>query len=155
MNEITWLSHGGPGSGRYPKGSGKKKEIRKNVKRLNKLAVNYQLKRHEYSQHFGNASRIAFKLNTKDLSIKKGTRLEKKFMKEVDKQEEIKSQALNMSKEYDRIEKYLKEKMNVKLMSIQSTAIRPNIVTPWYGDMAIIPYKKVKVVKKIQPWAKN
>ena len=24
MNEITWLSHGGPGSGRYPKGSGKK-----------------------------------------------------------------------------------------------------------------------------------
>ena len=29
MNEITWLSHGGPGSGRYPKGSGKKNEIRK------------------------------------------------------------------------------------------------------------------------------
>ena len=25
MNEITWLSHGGPGSGRYPKGSGKKR----------------------------------------------------------------------------------------------------------------------------------
>lgn len=32
MNNIAWLSHGGPGSGRYPKGSGeknKKKEIRK------------------------------------------------------------------------------------------------------------------------------
>lgn len=29
MNEIVWLSHGGPGSGRYPKGSGKKNEIRK------------------------------------------------------------------------------------------------------------------------------
>lgn len=24
MNDIIWLSHGGPGSGRYPKGSGKK-----------------------------------------------------------------------------------------------------------------------------------
>lgn len=23
MNNITWLAHGGPGSGRYPKGSGK------------------------------------------------------------------------------------------------------------------------------------
>lgn len=27
--EMVWLSHGGPGSGRYPKGSGKKNEIRK------------------------------------------------------------------------------------------------------------------------------
>lgn len=24
MNEIVWIAHGGPGSGRYPKGSGKK-----------------------------------------------------------------------------------------------------------------------------------
>lgn len=30
--EITWLSHGGPGSGRYPKGSGKKY-----LKKSNKL----------------------------------------------------------------------------------------------------------------------
>lgn len=29
MNEITWLSHGGPGSGRYPKGSGEKNRIKK------------------------------------------------------------------------------------------------------------------------------
>ena len=28
MNNITWLSHGGPGSGRYPKGSGKKNKFR-------------------------------------------------------------------------------------------------------------------------------
>lgn len=34
MNEITWLSHGGPGSGRYPKGSGKKylKSNRKKIR---------------------------------------------------------------------------------------------------------------------------
>ena len=35
MNEITWLSHGGPGSGRYPKGSGKKYK-RQQRKRLKK-----------------------------------------------------------------------------------------------------------------------
>ena len=44
MNEITWLSHGGPGSGRYPKGSGKKytkrkkKELKQKVKELNQIA---------------------------------------------------------------------------------------------------------------------
>ena len=38
-DEIIWLSHGGPGSGRYPKGSGKKyekKELKRKVKSLNK-----------------------------------------------------------------------------------------------------------------------
>ena len=36
MNEITWLSHGGPGSGRYPKGSGK--NPRGAYKKLKKIA---------------------------------------------------------------------------------------------------------------------
>lgn len=31
MNEIVWLSHGGPGSGRYPKGSGKNPRSGKNI----------------------------------------------------------------------------------------------------------------------------
>ena len=154
MNEIVWLSHGGPGSGRYPKGSGKK-YVKKQVKKLNKLAADYQYKKFEYNTHFGNASKIAFKLNTEDLPYKKGKRLEKRFIREENKQDEIKSQLQNMSKEYDRIAKHLREKMGVKLMSVQATAARPNFVNPWLGDIAVFPYKKVKVVKKIQPWANN
>lgn len=154
MNEIAWLSHGGPGSGRYPKGSGKK-YIKKQVKKLNKLAIDYQFKKNEYNTHYGKASKIAFKLNTKDLPYKKGKRLEKRFISEENKQDEIKNQLQNMSKEYDRISKHLREKMDVKLMSVQATAVRPNIISPWFGDIAIVPYKKVKIVKKIQPWANN
>lgn len=154
MNEIVWLSHGGPGSGRYPKGSGKK-YIKKQVKKLNKLSADYQYKKHEYNAHFGTASKIAFKLNTKDLPYKKGKRLEKQFIKEENKQDEIKNQLQNMSKEYDRIAKHLREKMDVKLMSVQATAVRPNFIKPWLGDMVAFPYKKVKIVKKIQPWANN
>ena len=154
MEGITFIAHGGPGSGRYPKGSGKK-YVKKQVKKLNNLAIDYQIKKYQYNNHFRNASRIAFKLNTKDLSYKKGSRLEKRFMQETDKQYEIKKQAQDMSNEYDKIIKHLREKMGVKLMSIAATAVRPNIITPWYGDISIIPYKKVKVVKKIQPWVNN
>lgn len=154
MNEIIWLSHGGPGSGRYPKGSGKK-YIKKQVKKLNKLSANYQFKKHKYNMHYGKASKIAFKLNTKDLPYKKGKRLEKRFIKEENKQDEIKNQLQNMSKEYDRIAKHLREKMGVKLMSIQATAVRPNIIAPWFWEIATVPYKKVKIVKKIHPWVNN
>ena len=41
MNEITWLSHGGPGSGRYPKGSGEKNRIKK---MLNNFFYDYPMK---------------------------------------------------------------------------------------------------------------
>ena len=42
MNEIVWLSHGGPGSGRYPKGSGEnpRSEIRKKNKIMEKRIRN-------------------------------------------------------------------------------------------------------------------
>lgn len=152
MEGITFIAHGGPGSGRYPKGSGKK-YVKKQVKKLNNLAIDYQIKKYEYDTYFRKASKTAFKLNTKDLSYKKGSQLEKQFKRDSNKQDEIKKQAQEMSKEYDRIIKHLREKMDVKLMSMSATAVRPNVITPWYGNMLVIPYKKVKVVKKIQPWA--
>ena len=87
MNEIVWLSHGGPGSGRYPKGSGKKykkqqkKRVNKELKELNKI----QLKR----------SRVYTDLKfTKDRNdyaklikidndlIKKGNNIRKKILSE-------------------------------------------------------------------------
>lgn len=46
MNEIIWLAHGGPGSGRYPKGSGKNpkgvyKTLKKSIRKDKGVFINY------------------------------------------------------------------------------------------------------------------
>lgn len=62
MNEIVWLSHGGPGSGRYPKGSGenpyqhvswrKRRKIRKEQEEINKRIGKSKLDEYINSKEF-------------------------------------------------------------------------------------------------------
>lgn len=68
MNEITWLSHGGPGSGRYPKGSGENPRSEKvfisgSSKTQNKKSPYYRRKlprpfRKQIKSHLKNKDKI-------------------------------------------------------------------------------------------------
>lgn len=70
MENIVWLAHGGPGSGRYPKGSGKKyekKQLKKKVKTLNKVEKE---RARTYSQYLtSNSDKERKELHKKDLAL--------------------------------------------------------------------------------------
>lgn len=87
MNEITWLSHGGPGSGRYPKGSGKKykkqqrKRLKKQVKELN--AIEKERTRAYLDLKFTTDKNEYIRLDKIDRDlIKKGNNLKEKILSE-------------------------------------------------------------------------
>ena len=70
MDNIIWLSHGGPGSGRYPKGSGKKyekKELKRKVKTLNKVEKERARNYNKYLTTKSNSERE--KLHKKDIAL--------------------------------------------------------------------------------------
>ena len=149
MNEITWLSHGGPGSGRYPKGSGKKY-----LKKLNRYSrgytrANYHMIKNrnnaiEYRDWAGNYRQRGntWRANRKNKAAVK-YQIESDRLAKVMKADQ---------KTINSIAKRLNTSMNTPLKTVQRSTIvdaRPIIMPPFYGATIVTSkYTKYKVDKK-------
>lgn len=120
--DIIWLSHGGPGSGRYPKGSGEhpRGELRKNMRKLKRAIRSYGRKniKYKYAESlqtrtiFNDRSALSNKISKK-ISNKLYWPLEKKAIDLADK-------ATDAKYKIDDIQKMIEKKYNVKISYISS-----------------------------------
>lgn len=149
MNEITWLAHGGPGSGRYPKGSGKKY-----LKKLNRYSRGYT--RSHYHMIKNRDKAIGYR-EWADSYRQSGNKrqLNKKSQAAIKYQIESDRLAKVMKadqKTINSIAKRLTTSMNVPLKTVQRGTIvdaRPIIMPPFYGATVVTSkYTKYKVDKK-------
>ena len=149
MNEITWLSHGGPGSGRYPKGSGKKY-----LKKLNRYSRGYTRAHYHMIKNRDKATGYSEWANSYRRSGNK-RQLNKKSKAAIKYQMESDRLAKVMKadqKTIDSIAKRLATSMNVPLKTVQRSTIvdaKPIIMPPFYGATVVTSkYTKYKIDKK-------
>lgn len=149
MNEIVWLSHGGPGSGRYPKGSGKKY-----LKKLNRYSRGYTRAYYHMIKNRDNAIGYrewadSYRRRGNKRQYNKKSKAAIKYQMKSDKLAEVMKAD---QKTIDSIAKRLNKSMNVPLKTVQRrTAVdaRPIIMPPVFGATVVTSkYTKYKVDKK-------
>ena len=149
MNEITWLSHGGPGSGRYPKGSGKKY-----LKKLNRYSRGYTRAHYHMIKNRDNAIGYrewadSYRRSGNKRQYNKKSKAAIKYQMKSDRLAEVMKAD---QKTIDSIAKRLATSMNVPLKTIQHRTVvdaRPIIMPPVFGaTMVTSEYTKYKVDKK-------
>ena len=111
MNEIVWLAHGGPGSGRYPKGSGKVKLIKKTGS-IAKNTIGFNYNRTKYNRVTKKSSKISYKLNTKKFSIKKQEKLISRFLNNEQKLSDLRMKMSSKRSKIANAEKYINNILN-------------------------------------------
>lgn len=149
MNEIVWLSHGGPGSGRYPKGSGKKY-----LKKLNRYSRGYTRAHYHMIKNRDNAIGYrewadSYRRSGNKRQYNKKSRAAIKYQIESDRLAKV----MNADqKTIESIAKRLNKSMNVPLKTIQRKTVvdaKPIIMPPVFGaTMVTSEYTKYKVDKK-------
>ena len=117
MSEITWLSHGGPGSGRYPKGSGKnpRSEIRKKIRASNKIRKKNAVNMYYINKKEGRIERTQYKIKKYKYKGKDPTKL-KKY--EEGLQSDLKKMiaySIDNVKRYKEIDNFIKKELNIRL----------------------------------------
>ena len=170
MNEIAWLSHGGPGSGRYPKGSGKnpRSEIRKKIRASNKIrkknAVNTYyinivlnwLTSININKKEGRIERTQYKIKKYKYKGKDPTKLKKYEEGLQSDLKKMKAYSVDNVKRYKEIDNFIKKEFNIPLREVRRqkiTGIKPAILLDT-GNMLVAgvspawqQYKKVKKSK--------
>lgn len=149
MNEITWLSHGGPGSGRYPKGSGKKY-----IKKLNRYSRGYTRAQYHMIKNRDKATGYrewadSYRRSGNKHQLNKKSQAAKKYQIESDRLAKVMKAD---QKTIDSIAKRLTKSMNVPLKTVQRSTVvdaRPIIMPPFYGATVVTSkYTKYKIDKK-------
>ena len=156
MNDIVWLSHGGPGSGRYPKGSGenprseirkKNKAIRSELHTLNKYGrhkarLDYaRIQTHQYMQDLKTKPvRTVLKgITYRGVDVVSRMRYRTQGKEKLDAQAKAKQKKINDAK------KFIESNYNVTLRTVR----RPTVVG---ASFRVIPYletlPKVRVYDK-------
>ena len=154
--EIVWLSHGGPGSGRYPKGSGKKNEIRKkyldlhasgskeleNIGVYTKRHANYAAKvESKYGKDLLKAKGINISNTINGTRFAKRPRAYGKFLKEYDISEE-------KEKELKRLNKLSKEEHAYGPGLYRDQKSIQSIIEDAYGEGPSLNGKWVNITPK-------
>ena len=155
MNEIVWLSHGGPGSGRYPKGSGKKY-----LKTANRYSRGYTRANYHRLKNQRKADRHNKLADWYETHMHERHSYERKAQKETAEQLKYQTKADNLSqimqadqKKIDSIKTRLTKSMNVPLKTVQRSTVvdgYPIIIPPIFfgGSVTTAKYTKYKVDKK-------
>lgn len=158
MNEITWLSHGGPGSGRYPKGSGKnpRSEIRKKIRASNKIRKKNAVNTYYINKKEGRIERTQYKIKKYKYKGKDPTKLKKYEEGLQSDLKKMKAYSIDNVKRYKEIDNFIKKEFNIPLREVRRqkiTGIKPAIILDT-GNMLTIgvspawqQYKKVKKSK--------
>ena len=149
MNETTWLSHGGPGSGRYPKGSGKTY-----LKKLNRYSRGYTRAHYHMIKNRDNATGYrewadSYRRSGNKRQYNKKSRAAINYRIESDRLAKVMKAD---QKTIDSIAKRLATSMDVPLKTVQRSTIvdaRPIIMPPFFGAKVVTSkYTKYKVDKK-------
>ena len=149
MNEITWLSHGGPGSGRYPKGSGKKY-----LRTLNRYSRGHTRAHYHMIKNRDKAISFrewadSYRQSGNKRQYNKKSQAAMKYQMESDRLAKVMKAD---QKTIDSIAKRLATSMNVPLKTVQRSTIvdaKPIIMPPFYGATVVTSkYTKYKVDKK-------
>jgi hypothetical protein len=158
MNEITWLSHGGPGSGRYPKGSGKnpRSEIRKKIRASNKIRKKNAVNTYYINKKEGRIERTQYKIKKYKYKGKDPTKLKKYEEGLQSDLKKMKAYSVDNVKRYKEIDNFIKKEFNIPLREVRRqkiTGIKPAILLDT-GNMLVAgvspawqQYKKVKKSK--------
>lgn len=155
MNEIIWLSHGGPGSGRYPKGSGKKY-----LKTANRYSRGYTRANYHRLKNQRKADRHNKLADWYETHMHERHSYERKAQKETAQQLKYQTKADNLSqimqadqKKIDSIKNRLTKSMNIPLKTVQRKTVvdgYPVIIPPVFFGASVTKaqYTKYKVDKK-------
>ena len=155
MNEIAWLSHGGPGSGRYPKGSGKnpRSEIRKKIRASNKIRKKNAVNTYYINKKEGRIERTQYKIKKYKYKGKDPTKLKKYEEGLQSDLKKMKAYSVDNVKRYKEIDNFIKKEFNIPLREVRRqkiTGIKPAILLDT-GNMLVAgvspawqQYKKVK-----------
>lgn len=158
MSEITWLSHGGPGSGRYPKGSGKnpRSEIRKKIRASNKIRKKNAVNIYYINKKEGRIERTQYKIKKYKYKGKDPTKLKKYEEGLQSDLKKMKAYSADNVKRYKEIDNFIKKEFNIPLREVRRqklTGIKPAILLDT-GNMLVAgvspawqQYKKVKKSK--------
>lgn len=158
MSEIAWLSHGGPGSGRYPKGSGKnpRSEIRKKIRASNKIRKKNAVNTYYINKKEGRIERTQYKIKKYKYKGKDPTKLKKYEEGLQSDLKKMKAYSVDNVKRYKEIDNFIKKEFNIPLREVRRqkiTGIKPAIILDT-GNMLTIgvspawqQYKKVKKSK--------
>ena len=158
MNEIAWLSHGGPGSGRYPKGSGKnpRSEIRKKIRASNKIRKKNAVNTYYINKKEGRIERTQYKIKKYKYKGKDPTKLKKYEEGLQSDLKKMKAYSVDNVKRYKEIDNFIKKEFNIPLREVRRqkiTGIKPAILLDT-GNMLVAgvspawqQYKKVKKSK--------
>ena len=152
--EITWLSHGGPGSGRYPKGSGE--HPKGEIKRLNRLSRGYtRANYHRYKNENKSNSQSAKAIKFQNLGIsynsKKAKALKKKMKYDL-KVSEMKNVMESDAKQINEIKAKINNKMGIPLKTVKRSTVVDGYAVPLgpfiIGRITTSKYDKYKINKK-------
>ena len=158
MSEIIWLSHGGPGSGRYPKGSGKnpRSEIRKKIRASNKIRKKNAVNTYYINKKEGRIERMQYKIKKYKYKGKDPTKLKKYEEGLQSDLKKMKAYSVDNVKRYKEIDNFIKKEFNIHLREVRRqkiTGIKPAILLDT-GNMLVAgvspawqQYKKVKKSK--------
>ena len=158
MNEIAWLSHGGPGSGRYPKGSGKnpRSEIRKKIRASNKIRKKNAVNTYYINKKEGRIERTQYKIKKYKYKGKDPTKLKKYEEGLQSDLKKMKAYSADNVKRYKEIDNFIKKEFSIPLREVRRqklTGIKPAILLDT-GNMLVAgvspawqQYKKVKKSK--------
>ena len=151
--EITWLSHGGPGSGRYPKGSGKKNLSLHGLNKLSKRAARIDHKVNKKENKYNKLVDKYQKAKNKG-NINRSQKFESKAWKTMGKllsgdlytkQKEAQQKVLNGRKI---VEKHLNTSLRIVKGKIVTSVVPYLLPGPILGvHINTIPYAKFKKVK--------
>lgn len=155
MNEITWLSHGGPGSGRYPKGSGKKY-----LKTANRYSRGYTRANYYRLKNQRKADKHNKLADWYETHMHEHRSYERKAQKETAQQLKYQTKADSLSrimqadqKKIDSIKNRLTKSMNIPLKTVQRSTVvggYPIIIPPIFfgGSVTTEKYTKYKIDNK-------
>ena len=118
MNDIIWLSHGGPGSGRYPKGSGEhprgairsaNKLRRKNARLLDKW-LHKRAAVYRTAKRFAKLEKKVDNNTARGDYVNKANRLNEKTIKNTSEMKNIEKEIAFNTKEHKKIESFITKK---------------------------------------------
>lgn len=134
MNDIIWLSHGGPGSGRYPKGSGENprgairsanKLRRKNARLLDKW-LHKRAAVYRTAKRFAKLEKKVDNNTARGDYVNKANRLNEKAIKNTSEMKNIEKEIAFNTKEHKKIESFITKKMNTPLKEVRrDTVLHP------------------------------
>lgn len=132
MNEIVWLSHGWPGSGRYPKGSGEnpRGEIRKKLRESNKIRKKEAVNTYYINKKIGNIERKQYKIRKYEYKGKDATKIKNKENKLQSDLNKMKKYSTSNVKKYKEIDDFITTKLNTPIREVRRrkiTGVKPRI----------------------------